>query len=78
MDDRFISSRRIKSINHVADGNILKIVFANGMTYRYSNVPESIYLEMKRSKDQNTFFDKKIYAHYTLLDQQYILSYRQK
>ncbi len=78
MDDRFVSSRKIKSIDYLPEGNILKIVFDNSMTYRYSNVPENIYHEMIRSKDQNTFFDKKIYAHFTLLDQKYARSPRKK
>ncbi len=76
MDEHIMSSRRILKFNYIPDEKVLKVVFNHGMTYLYSNVPDSIYDALKKSRDPSLFFDKKIYGHYTLLGQHFFHNVR--
>ena len=43
---------------------ILTVVFVSGTVYAYKNVPESVYLSMKKSISKGSFLNKHIKGVY--------------
>lgn len=53
-------SEAIKSFDYDENKHILKIVFGNGSVYKYLDVPESIYRELKESSSVGQYFNSQI------------------
>jgi len=43
---------------------ILRIIFVSGMVYKYKDVPESVYLEMKKARSKGEFLNESIKGNY--------------
>ena len=53
-------STAIKDFDYDADKQILRVVFGNGSVYKYSEVPESIYKEMKETSSIGQYFNSQV------------------
>ncbi|MGV2826860.1 lysine--tRNA ligase [Myxosarcina sp. GI1(2024)] len=53
-------SEAIKSFDYDENNQILKIVFANGSVYKYLDVPQSIYQELKQTSSIGQYFNSQI------------------
>ena len=53
-------STAIKSFDYDAEYQTLRIVFGNGSIYKYSDVPESIYKELKETSSVGQYFNSQI------------------
>ena len=53
-------SAAIKSFDYDAEQKILRIVFSNGSIYKYSDVPETIYQELKETSSVGQYFNAQI------------------
>jgi hypothetical protein len=54
----------IASMSHNAQTKILRITFVSGLVYDYKDVPESIFLAMKRSGSKGIYLNKYIKGKY--------------
>ena len=54
----------IDSFDYDADKKILKIKFKNGSVYKYNDVPESIYKELKETASAGQYFNARIRDRY--------------
>ena len=72
MAEQLFTYRKIQDFSYFPEKKVLKIMFHHGTTYFYGDVPNDLYAAMKRSKDPSRFFDKKVYAHFTVLDQRHL------
>lgn len=50
----------VKSFDYDAEQKILRVVFGNGSVYKYSDVPESIYKELKETSSVGQYFNSQI------------------
>lgn len=55
----------IRTYHYNAEQATLRIVFVSGEVYDYENVPETVYLAMKKSLSKGIFFNKEIKDKYT-------------
>ena len=46
------------------ESELLTVVFVSGTVYAYKNVPESVYLAMKKSTSKGSFLNKHIKGVY--------------
>ena len=53
-------STAIKEFDYDADKQILRIVFGNGNVYKYLDVPEKIYKELKETSSVGQYFNSQI------------------
>ena len=53
-------STAIKDFDYDADKQILRVTFGNGSIYKYSEVPESIYQELKETSSIGQYFNSQI------------------
>ncbi len=53
-------STAIKSFDYDADKQSLRVVFGNGTVYKYLDVPESIYKELKETTSVGQYFNAQI------------------
>ena len=53
-------STAIKSFDYDAEQQTLRIVFGNGSIYKYADVPESIYKELKETSSVGQYFNSQI------------------
>ena len=53
-------STAVKSFDYDAAKKTLRVVFANGGVYKYSDVPESIYQELKETSSVGQYFNSQI------------------
>jgi lysyl-tRNA synthetase, class II len=53
-------STAIKDFDYDADQQILRVVFGNGSVYKYSEVPEKIYQELKETASVGQYFNSQI------------------
>ena len=53
-------STAIKDFDYDADKQTLRVVFGNGSVYKYSEVPESIYREMKQASSIGQYFNSQV------------------
>jgi hypothetical protein len=42
----------------------LRVTFVSGQVYEYKNVPEQVYLDMKRSGSKGTYLNQHIKGNY--------------
>ena len=54
----------IDSFDYDADKKIIKIKFKNGSVYKYNDVPESIYKELKETASAGQYFNARIRDRY--------------
>jgi len=54
----------IRSFRYWADQAVLEITFVSGKRYRYLQVPESIYGEMRASFSKGEYFNRHIRDHF--------------
>ena len=50
----------VKDFDYDADKQILRITFSNGNVYKYSDVPEKIYKELKETSSVGQYFNSQI------------------
>ena len=55
-----VVSSNIASIGYNLEQQILEIEFLNGSVYRYSGVPESLYLGLMSASSHGSYFDSYI------------------
>lgn len=55
-----VSSSAIRSVGYDASKRILEIQFTSFTTYRYRNVPESIYYGLMNASSKGTYFNRYI------------------
>lgn len=60
MQKQLVESSNIKSIGYNKENQTLEVEFKNGTTYRYYDVPESIYDEMIIAESFGKHFMKYI------------------
>ncbi|MEN9518110.1 MAG: hypothetical protein RLZZ381_698, partial [Cyanobacteriota bacterium] len=53
-------SAAIKDFDYDADKQTLRVVFNNGSIYKYSDVPEKIYQELKTTGSVGQYFNSQI------------------
>ena len=53
-------STAIKDFDYDTDKQTLRVVFGNGSVYKYSEVPESIYKEMKETSSIGQYFNSQV------------------
>jgi lysyl-tRNA synthetase, class II len=53
-------STAIKSFDYDAEQKILRVVFGNGSVYKYADVPETIYQELKATTSVGQYFNSHI------------------
>ncbi|MEO1004946.1 MAG: lysine--tRNA ligase [Cyanobacteria bacterium J06638_38] len=53
-------STAIKSFDYDPAGQILRVVFGNGSVYKYSDVPQTIYQELKETSSVGQYFNSHI------------------
>jgi lysyl-tRNA synthetase, class II len=53
-------STAIKDFDYDADKQILRVIFGNGSVYKYSDVPEKIYQELKETGSVGQYFNSQI------------------
>lgn len=54
----------VSAIQYDASKALLTIIFVSGMVYKYKDVPEAIYLEMKNSGSKGIYLNKNIKGNY--------------
>lgn len=59
-----MASSAIEKYFFKKDTRSLIIVFVSGIAYRYKNVPETIFKEMKRALSKGIFFNRYIKDRY--------------
>ena len=64
MIDDTINSSSLKTASYDCLNGNLKITFNNGSTYRYSEVPLSIFTKFRMAKSQGQYFNKFISPNY--------------
>jgi hypothetical protein len=55
-----VQSSHIMRVGYDSDKQLLKIVFRNGGTYHYSNVPDSIFNEIRMAPSVGKYFHQTI------------------
>jgi lysyl-tRNA synthetase, class II len=53
-------STAIKDFDYDADKQILRVVFGNGSVYKYADVPEKIYKELKETSSVGQYFNSQV------------------
>jgi hypothetical protein len=53
-------SRVIRGFRYLSSEGQLEIIFVSGRRYRYRNVPESVYRQMRASFSKGEFFNRHI------------------
>ena len=54
----------IRNFRYCTADRVLEIEFVSGWVYRYLNVPEPVYSEMRRSFSKGEFFNTHIRDHF--------------
>lgn len=60
-----IESTSLKSASYDTLSESLRVMFNNGTTYEYKNVPSKIFTKFRLSKSQGKFFNEHISKNYT-------------
>lgn len=60
-----IESTSLKSASYDTLNESLRVMFNNGTTYEYKNVPSKIFTKFRLSKSQGKFFNENISKNYT-------------
>ena len=55
----------IASMKYIASTCALQVTFVSGLIYEYQNVPEQVYLDMKRSGSKGTYLNQHIKKNYS-------------
>ena len=64
MIDLTINSSSLKSASYNTLTEKLKVTFASGVSYRYSDVPMQLITKFRVAKSQGQFFNKNISPNY--------------
>ena len=59
-----IESRNISRVGYKTEKHVMRVVFSNGSTYEYANVPEEIYRMFLGSPSKGMFFKDQIKYRY--------------
>lgn len=59
-----VNSTNVKSVGYELSSNLLEIEFHGGRVYRYSNVPEGVYMSLMSAKSIGSFFHQHIKGNY--------------
>jgi hypothetical protein len=54
----------IRAFRYLSSEGQLEITFISGRRYRYLNVPESVYREMRAALSKGEFFNRHIRDHF--------------
>jgi hypothetical protein len=54
----------IAHIDYQAKEKLLKIVFLSGAVYAYYQVPETVYISMKKARSKGQFLNERIKGKY--------------
>ncbi len=54
----------VSSMHYYPDTAILRIRFVSGMIYDYKNVPENVYLAMKKAASKGAFLNEHVKKFY--------------
>ncbi|MEO6613663.1 MAG: KTSC domain-containing protein [Chitinophagaceae bacterium] len=54
----------IAGMNYSAVTSTLQVIFLSGRVYEYKNVPEQVYLDMKRSGSKGSYLNQHIKGSY--------------
>jgi len=54
----------VAAIRYDADTNILRVIYVSGSVYDYKDVPEKVYIEMKKAFSKGEFLNKHIKPNY--------------
>jgi len=70
LNDSIMPSSVISYFYYNKENAILTVVFVSGTIYEYKNVPESVYLSMKKSFSKGSFLNNHIKGvyHFEKLD----------
>ena len=60
--EQSVESSNIANVMH--DGTDLYLLFNSGITYRYENVPEHLYLSLVSASSVGSFFHKYVKGQY--------------
>jgi KTSC domain len=55
----------IRNFRYEPDGQVLEITFVSGRRYRYLDVPDTVYQEMRNSFSKGEYFNRNIRDHFT-------------
>jgi hypothetical protein len=59
-----VESSSIRSIGYDKSDQILEVEFLNGTVYRYSSVPESVYLDLMKAESHGRYFNQKVQKNF--------------
>jgi len=59
-----VQSSNILEVGHDEDTNTLVVVFKNGSSYEYDNVPKAVYSEMINSDSVGKYYSSNIRGKY--------------
>ena len=59
-----VQSKNITQVGYDVDEHVLRIIFSNGNTYEYAEVPEQIYRMFLTSQSKGAFFRDQIKFRY--------------
>jgi hypothetical protein len=64
MDRQLVTSSSVTEIGYDVNTMTLEVVFRNGTTYQYFDVPESLYEGLKTSESVGKFLNEQIKNSY--------------
>lgn len=64
MEMQFVDSSNIERIGYDANSNTLRVEFKSNRTYEYSNVPESVFNELRAASSVGGYHAKNIKNSY--------------
>ena len=68
MEMQFVDSSNIERIGYDANSNTLRVEFKSNRTYDYSNVPESVYNDLKSASSVGSYLAKNIKNSYPYIE----------
>ena len=66
MGSKLFFERKVESLDYDSEHNTLSIVFKNGNTRSYLEVPKRIYGELSKATDQTLYYQEHIDGHFKL------------
>jgi hypothetical protein len=64
MEMQFVDSTNIERIGYDSNSNTLRIEFKSNRTYDYSNVPESVFTELRNASSIGSYHARNIKNSY--------------
>ena len=59
-----IESSSLRSIGYDRTSHTLEVEFRNGGVYQYTNVPDSVWFELRHAPSKGKFFQDRVRDHF--------------